>query len=135
MIKLFLLLNMFHYNSYQKSYIGIINKSNVKFKHIVVTQAIEESAWFTSNRARNCNNIFGIKFVKHKSQSRCYRKYGCYNTIEDCVKHFEIIQRRAIVKYRIKTNAQYYHYLRTHYAENKKYVSNLKSIHKKVYGM
>lgn len=105
-----------------------INESGIKYKQIVYAQAIEESAWFKSRRTKECNNIFGIKISRHKLQNGKSNKYGCYRSIDDCIKHYEIIQSRAINTYHIKNQHQYFTYLKRVYAKNPHYVNHIKSI-------
>lgn len=129
---MFPLMSSIPYQENTKTMIKKIMDSNVKFKHIVVAQAIEESAWFTSRRAKECKNIFGIKISSHPLQSGRSNRYGCYRSIDDCIKHFTLIQRQAINHRHIKSDADYYRYLRRVYATNPKYVKNVKQIKTKI---
>jgi uncharacterized FlgJ-related protein len=105
-----------------------IQESGIKYKEIVYAQAIEESGHFKSRRAKECNNIFGIKISKHRLQNGKSNGYGCYQSIDDCIEHYQIIQSRAINNYHIRNKKDYLHYLKRIYAKNPHYVKHIQSI-------
>lgn len=94
----------------------VLNYYKVKYPDIVVRQYILETGWGKSNACKKNNNLFGLTNPRNK-------KYFKFSHWSDSVKGY-----RDMVQYKYK-NGDYFNFLKNlPYAEDKKYISKLKSI-------
>lgn len=92
-----------------------IAKNNIQHPEIVLRQAIEESGWFDCvNCSRDVNNIFGFYWRG---------AYIKFDTWQESVAYYARWQKRHY------KGGDYYQFLKDRgYAENPKYIENLKRI-------
>ena len=105
-----------------------IKELNFKFPHIVLAQAYQESGRFTSVIFKHNNNLFGMKEAKQRStlSSGTLHNHAYYNTWSDSVIDYALFYSTYL--YSIKTEDEYYDYLKQNYAEDPDYVERLKEI-------
>lgn len=105
-----------------------LNSLNIKFPHIVKAQAVIESGHFQSEVFKANNNMFGMKVAKLRPTTSQGENLGhaYYNTWKDCVLDYAFYQAAYLRE--IKTEEQYYDYLRNNYAEDTNYVNLIKQI-------
>ena len=93
-----------------------LEKYSVKYPKIVIAQALLETGYFTSNVCLNYNNLFGLRRPSDGS-------YYTFDNWEESVKAY-----RDYVQYKYK-GGDYFSFLkRIGYAEDKQYVSKVRSI-------
>lgn len=104
---------------------------NIKFPHIVLAQAKLESGYFKSKMFRENNNFFGMKVAKRRPTTNKGEQYGhaYFDSWRDCVVDYALYQSSYLND--IKTEEQYFAYLRANYAEDPTYVEKLKKLAKK----
>lgn len=104
---------------------------NIRFPHIVLAQAKLESGYFKSKMFRENNNFFGMKVARRRPTTNKGEQYGhaFFDSWKDCVVDYAFYQAAYLND--IKTEAQYFAYLRANYAEDPTYVEKLKKIIKK----
>lgn len=105
-----------------------LEEINIKFPQIVYAQAKLESSNFKSKIFHENNNFFGMKCATkrafmHKGENRGHAKYDKW---EDCVIDYALYQAQYLSH--IKTENQYFAYLKANYAEDPNYVEKLKQI-------
>lgn len=97
---------------------------NVKFKTVVVAQAVIESGNFTSNIYKKNNNLFGMKKASTRptvgKKSGTYAKYK--NWQESCL---DYAFYQAYFCNKIKTEEEYINHLCKNYAEDPEYKNKL----------
>jgi len=139
-----------------KSLLCLLEKYRVKVLHVVFSQSLLETGFFTSPIYKKNKNPFGMKVSKRginidpKSQEfikcGCYDKvHACYRTYEDAVKDFKMWQDDRLKAYANKfgrepvTDEQYLHFLNNividnklyRYATDKRYTIKVRTILKK----
>ena len=105
-----------------------IKELNFKFPHIVLAQSYQETGRFTSIIFKHNNNLFGMKEAKQRStlSSGTLNNHAYYNTWSDSVVDYALFYSTYL--YSIKTEDEYYDYLKQNYAEDPDYVKRLKEI-------
>lgn len=104
-----------------------IKRLEFKYPHIVLAQAKQESAHFSSKLFVNNNNMFGMKMPTRRPTTAVRQKssYAYYDTWV----HSIIDQKIYYTLYlEHKTEDQVYAYLSKYYAEDPNYVKSLKRI-------
>ena len=101
---------------------------NVKFPHIVLAQAILESGNFKSKMFLENNNIFGMKVAKRRPTTSKGEQsgYAYFDNWKDCVVDYAFYQAAYLSD--IKTEDQYYSYLRANYAQDEKYIEKIRNL-------
>lgn len=101
---------------------------NIKFPHIVYAQAKLESGEFKSHIFRENNNFFGMKVATKRPTTNKGEENGhaYFDTWKDCVVDYALYQAQYLSD--LKTESEYYEYLRQNYAEDPNYVDKLKKI-------
>lgn len=101
---------------------------NIKFPHIVYAQAQLESGEFKSHIFRENNNFFGMKqaFKRPTTNKGTENGHAFFDNWRDCVVDYALYQAAYLSD--LKTEAEYYEYLRQNYAEDPNYVDKLKRI-------
>ena len=112
----------------EKEFDIYLNSLNLKFSHIVKAQAIIESSHFQSDIFKINNNMFGMKVAKLRPTTSKGENlnHAYYDTWKDCVLDYALYQ--AAYLRQIKTEDDYYEYLKVNYAEDTSYVNLIKQI-------
>ena len=105
-----------------------IESLNFRFPHIVLAQAYQESGHFKSTIFRENNNMFGMKeaVVRSNLAKGTNRGHAMYASWQDCVIDYALYYSTYLSD--IKTEGEYFEFLRQNYAEDTGYVTRLKSL-------
>ena len=108
-----------------------IRQLNFRYPHIILAQAKLESGHFKSTIFLENNNMFGMKEAKLRSNlaKGTNRGHAYYDSWQDCVLDYALYYSTYL--YKLKTEGEYFEYLRQNYAEDPTYVQRLKQIIKK----
>jgi hypothetical protein len=108
-----------------KSY---ILELNIRFPHIIYAQARLESGNFNSKIFKTNNNLFGMKVAKKRPTTNKGEENGhaYYETWQESVVDYAFYQAQYLND--IKTESDYFVYLKQNYAEDTNYVDRLKRI-------
>lgn len=108
-----------------------IKQLNFRFPHIILAQAKLESGHFKSAIFLECKNLFGMKEAKLRANlaKGTNRAHAYYDSWQDSVLDYALYYSTYL--YKIKTEGEYFEYLRQNYAEDKTYIQRLKQIIKK----
>ena len=108
-----------------------ITQLNFRYPHIILAQAKLESGYFKSTIFLENNNMFGMKQAKLRANlaKGTNRNHAYYDTWQDCILDYALYYSTYLSD--IKTEGEYFEYLRQNYAEDKTYVQRLKQIIKK----
>lgn len=120
------------YNEFsQEKLIEKINQLNFRFPHIVLAQAKLESGHFKSTIFLENNNMFGMREAKLRVNlaKGTNRQHAYYDSWQESVYDYALYYSTYL--YKIKTEGEYFEYLRQNYAEDPTYVQRLKQIIKK----
>lgn len=106
----------------------MLNELNVKFPHIVFAQAIVETGNWKSRIFIENHNLFGMKEAKTRVTAAIGTQYNhaYYNHWRESVYDYAFYQCRYL--YNIRTDADYFEYLKHNYAEDTSYVDKIKSV-------
>lgn len=101
---------------------------NIRFPHIVYAQALLESGEFNSHIFKENNNFFGMKVARKRPTTANEEENGhaFYNSWKDCVVDYALYQAAYLND--LRSEAEYFEYLRQNYAEDTGYVDKLKKI-------
>lgn len=101
---------------------------NIKFPHIVYAQAQLESGEFKSHIFRENNNMFGMKCARIRPSTNKGEDNGhaYFQNWRDCVVDYALYQAAYLSD--LKSESEYWEYLRQNYAEDPNYVDKLKKI-------
>ena len=120
------------YNEFSENkLIEKITELNFRYPHIILAQAKLESGHFKSTIFLENNNMFGMKEAKLRANlaKGTNRNHAYYDTWQDCILDYALYYSTYLSD--IKTEGEYFEYLRQNYAEDKTYVQRLKQIIKK----
>lgn len=120
------------YNEFSEvKLIDKIAELNFRFPHIILAQAKLESGHFKSTIFLENNNMFGMKEAKLRSNlaKGTNRNHAYYATWQESVIDYALYYSTYL--HDIKTEGEYFEYLKQNYAEDKTYVQRLKQIIKK----
>jgi len=120
------------YNEFsEQKLIEKINQLNFKYPHIILAQAKLESGNFKSTIFLENNNLFGMKEAKLRVNlaKGTNREHAYYDSWQESVYDYALYYSTYL--YKIKTEGEYFEYLRQNYAEDLTYVQRLKEIIKK----
>jgi len=108
-----------------------INQLNFRYPYIILAQAKLESGHFKSSIFLENNNIFGMKEAKVRSTlaKGTNRSHAYYDSWQDSVLDYALYYSTYLS--RIKTEGEYFEYLRQNYAEDPTYIQRLKQLIKK----
>lgn len=108
-----------------------ITELNFKYPHIILAQAKLESGNFKSTIFLENNNMFGMKEAKLRANlaKGTNRGHAYYETWQESVIDYALYYSSYLRS--IKTEGEYFEYLRQNYAEDPTYVQRLKEIIKK----
>jgi uncharacterized FlgJ-related protein len=120
------------YNEFsEEKLIEKITELNFRFPHIILAQAKLESGHFKSTIFLENNNMFGMKEAKLRANlaKGTNRNHAYYDTWQESVIDYALYYSSYLRS--IKTEGEYFEYLKQNYAEDKTYVQRLKQIIKK----
>jgi uncharacterized FlgJ-related protein len=117
------------YNGFSESkLIEKIDQLNFRYPHIILAQAKLESGHFKSTIFLENNNMFGMKEAKLRANlaKGTNRNHAYYATWQESVIDYALYYSTYLSD--IKTEGEYFEYLKQNYAEDKTYVQRLKQI-------
>ena len=120
------------YNEFSETkLIEKITELNFKYPYIILAQAKLESGHFKSTIFLENNNMFGMKEAKLRANlaKGTNRNHAYYDTWQESVIDYALYYSSYLRS--IKTEGEYFEYLRQNYAEDLTYVQRLKEIIKK----
>ena len=120
------------YNEFSEAkLIDKITELNFRYPHIILAQAKLESGHFKSTIFLENNNMFGMKEAKLRANlaKGTNRGHAYYETWQESVIDYALYYSSYLRS--IKTEGEYFEYLRQNYAEDLTYVQRLKEIIKK----
>ena len=120
------------YNEFsEEKLIEKITELNFRYPHIILAQAKLESGHFKSTIFLENNNMFGMKEAKLRANlaKGTNRGHAYYETWQESVIDYALYYSTYL--YKIRTEGEYFEYLRQNYAEDPTYVQRLKQIIKK----
>jgi uncharacterized FlgJ-related protein len=120
------------YNEFsEEKLIEKITELNFRFPHIILAQAKLESGHFKSTIFLENNNMFGMKEAKLRANlaKGTNRGHAYYDTWQESVIDYALYYSSYLRS--IRTEGEYFEYLRQNYAEDPTYVQRLKQIIKK----
>ena len=120
------------YNGFtEKALIQKIKSLNFKFPYIILAQSYQETGRYKSTIFRENNNLFGMKeaVLRTNLAQGTNRGHAIYDTWQDSVIDYALYSATYLSD--IKTEGEYFEYLRQNYAEDKSYVTRLKALIKK----
>ena len=99
---------------------------NIRFIDVALAQALEETGHFKSPIYKECKNLFGMKFaiVRPRTARGELRGHAYYDDWKMSCIDYALFQARFCSK--IRTEGEYLQFLGRVYAENPKYINNLK---------
>ena len=120
------------YNEFSETkLIEKITELNFKYPYIILAQAKLESGNFKSTIFLENNNMFGMKEAKLRSNlaKGTNRGHAYYESWQESVIDYALYYSTYLSD--IRTEGEYFEYLRQNYAEDKSYVQRLKALIKK----
>jgi uncharacterized FlgJ-related protein len=117
------------YNEFsEEKLIEKITELNFRYPHIILAQAKLESGHFKSTIFLENNNMFGMKEAKLRANlaKGTNRNHAYYETWQESVIDYALYYSSYLRS--IKTEGEYFEYLRQNYAEDPTYVQRLKQI-------
>jgi hypothetical protein len=101
---------------------------NIKFPHIVFAQAKLESGYFKSTIFRENNNLFGMRLAKQRPRTAlgAEHNHAYYNNWRESVQDYAMYAAAYLND--IKTEQDYFEYLKINYATDPNYINKLKKI-------
>ena len=117
------------YNEFSETkLIEKITELNFKYPYIILAQAKLESGHFKSTIFLENNNMFGMKEAKLRANlaKGTNRGHAYYETWQESVIDYALYYSSYLRS--IKTEGEYFEYLRQNYAEDLTYVQRLKQI-------
>lgn len=115
------------YNEFSEAkLIEKIKELNFKFPHIILAQSYQETGHYKSGIFFENNNLFGMKEAKLRSNlaKGTNRGHAYYETWQESVIDYALFYSTYL--HDIKTEGEYFEYLRQNYAEDPTYVQRLK---------
>ena len=120
------------YNEFSEAQlIKKISELNFRFPHIILAQTYQETGHYTSTIFKTNHNLFGMKEAALRANlaTGTNRGHALYDNWQDSVVDYALYYSTYL--YDIKTEGEYFEYLRQNYAEDPTYVERLKSLIKK----
>jgi len=120
------------YNEFsQEKLVEKISELNFKFPYIILAQTMQETGHYKSTIFRENNNLFGMKEAKLRATlaQGTDRGHAYYNSWQESVYDYAMYYNSYLRK--IKTEDEYFEYLKQNYAEDPDYVPRLKDIIRK----
>jgi uncharacterized FlgJ-related protein len=120
------------YNEFtETALIAKIKTLNFKYPHIVLAQSYLETGHYKSVIFKENNNMFGMREAAQRANlaKGTHRNHAYYDNWQDSLLDYALYYSTYL--YDIKTEGEYFEYLRQNYAEDRTYVDRLKEIIKK----
>jgi uncharacterized FlgJ-related protein len=120
------------YNGFtEKALVEKIKSLNFKFPYIVLAQSYQETGHYKSTIFRENNNLFGMKqaVLRTNLAQGTNRGHATYDTWQDSLIDYALYSATYLSD--IKTEGEYFEYLRQNYAQDPTYVNRLKALIKK----
>jgi uncharacterized FlgJ-related protein len=120
------------YNGFtEKALTEKIKSLNFKFPYIVLAQSYQETGHYKSTIFRENNNLFGMKqaVLRTNLAQGTNRGHATYDTWQDSLIDYALYSATYLSD--IKTEGEYFEYLRQNYAQDPTYVNRLKALIKK----
>ena len=117
------------YNEFSEArLIEQIKALNFRYPHIVLAQSYQESGHYKSTIFLENNNMFGMKeaVVRSNLAKGTNRGHAMYESWQECVIDYALYYSTYLSD--IKTEGEYYEFLKQNYAEDPTYVTRLKNI-------
>jgi hypothetical protein len=117
------------YNNFtEDKLIQQIKDLNFRFPYIILAQSYHETGHYTSFIFKNNFNLFGMKEAQMRVNLAKGTKNGhaYYDSWQDSVKDYALFNASYLSD--IKTEGEYFEYLKQNYAEDPNYVERLKRI-------
>jgi len=108
-----------------------IRHLNFKYPHIVLAQTIQETGNYKSQIFKENNNLFGMKeaVIRTNLAKGTKRGHAYYGSWQESVTDYALYYATYLSD--IRTEGEYFEYLRQNYAEDPTYVERLKTIIRK----
>jgi hypothetical protein len=108
-----------------------IKTLNFKFPHIILAQSYQETGHYKSTIFRENHNLFGMKqaTIRTNLAQGTNRGHAYYEDWQSSVVDYALYYATYLSD--IKTEGEYFEYLRQNYAEDPTYVERLKKLIKK----
>jgi hypothetical protein len=109
-----------------------IKQLNFKFPHIILAQSYQETGHYKSGIFLENNNLFGMKQaqIRVTLAKGTNRNHAYYDSWQDSVNDYAMFYATYLSD--LKTEGEYFEYLKQNYAEDPTYVQRLRSlIHKR----
>jgi len=112
----------------EQALIKMLMDCNIKYPHIVLAQAKQESGHFKSRIFKQNHNMFGMKKARQRITSAQDEKKGhaFYRDWMDCVYDYAMYQSSVMCN--VSNENEYFAKLGARYAEDPMYVTRLKTI-------
>jgi hypothetical protein len=120
------------YNEFSEAQlIKKISELNFRFPYIILAQSYQETGRYTSTIFKTNHNLFGMREAAQRANLArgTNRNHAFYDSWQDSVVDYALYYSTYL--YDIKTEGEYFEYLRQNYAEDPTYVERLKSLIKK----
>ena len=117
------------YNEFSEAkLIEKIKQLNFKFPHIILAQSYQETGHYKSSIFLENNNLFGMKEAKLRANlaKGTNRNHAYYETWQDCILDYALYYSTYLSD--IRTEGEYFEYLRQNYAEDPTYIQRLKAL-------
>jgi hypothetical protein len=120
------------YNGFSEAkLVDQIKTLNFKFPHIILAQSYQETGHYKSTIFRENHNLFGMKeaVLRTNVAQGTNRGHAYYEDWQSSVVDYALYYATYLSD--IKTEGEYFEYLRQNYAQDPTYVERLKSLIKK----
>jgi uncharacterized FlgJ-related protein len=117
------------YNGFtEKALIEKIKSLNFKFPYIILAQSYQETGNFKSDIFLECKNLFGMKEARIRATlaKGTNRGHAYYDSWQESLYDYALFYSTYL--HDIKTEGEYFEYLRQNYAEDRTYVERLKKL-------
>lgn len=117
------------YNEFSESQlIKKISQLNFRYPHIILAQSYQETGHYKSSIFLENHNLFGMKQAQVRSTlaKGTNRGHAFYEDWQDSVVDYALFYSTYLSD--IKTEGEYFEYLRQNYAEDPTYVQRLRSL-------
>lgn len=117
------------YNEFsEKALIEKIDKLNFRYPYIILAQSYQETGHYKSNIFLTGNNLFGMKQAQLRVTlaKGTLNGHAYYENWQDSVNDYAMFYATYLSD--IKTEGEYFEYLKQNYAEDPTYVQRLKAL-------
>lgn len=117
------------YNEFNEArLIDKIKQLNFKFPHIILAQSYQETGHYKSSIFLENNNLFGMKQaqIRVTLAKGTNRNHAYYDSWQDSVNDYAMFYATYLSD--LKTEGEYFEYLKQNYAEDPTYVQRLKAL-------